>query len=695
MIPIRSLWLASIAMLVFSWSAHGQGNVWEFAPYRVNVWVSLSPSLQLDQDAEKDLYQQIQKRCEADFGGTWNIRVQSTPDSLYGSVLYRIDELTVNQVLAREMTLVVGKSDAAKAKFLELNPPPPPMKLTAEEEAKRLKMTKEQIKELEDAAARAASLLSVRTFESAVERINAFHVLPLPFAGLKREVGPFEADEKWKKFSDKLQSFSGDLESLKQALEEGEIVAALVPKTELAAVRDVSRSIPARLPWQPEALLRDYDKIYMVAIDLVDGAYRVRTKEMDSLVRRMGDLGTEKVLRPQDLGGSIARLLRSSFTPMVRIEETDNFSATMRVRAAGLITGESHPAQIGLGDVVIPFIRRDDMNGNPTVLQSLPFTFIAATEKIDKTSLYYGAIFAASRGALTAAKNRRTQRLGLKVTTQYPASELHLKFRPPFGMPQNVAPRSVPGAEVYLRTPGSDDLRMVGRTDWRGVLPLTEMAPPKIRYEIPTNSRNPGISEARKIITESVPPPDYPKPEVTDATIAIDESAPKAPPKPPKPPKGEVQINVPLYLYYVKNGDTLLARLPIVTGYYPFDEAKLPDDRRRLETEAFLKGLQNEVLDLVVRRKILESRVNSKLKEGKLSEAQAILEDLKRIKNYERMSEQIESVQRRATDESRGRVGPVLQKKIDEMVDSTRKIMQQWLQDDLLRDLENKVNEAK
>lgn len=691
MSPIRHLICSLLCLTLLPWTVLGQSKVWEFAPYRVNVWVSLSPGLQLDQEAEAHLYQQIQTRCEADFGGTWDIRVQSTPDSLYGSVLYHIDELSINQVLAREMTLVVGKSDAAKAKFLELNPPPPPVKLTPEEEAKRKKMTKEQIKELEDAAARAASLLSVRTFDSAVERINAFHVLPLPLTGLKREVVPFESEPKWKKFSDKLQEFPGNLESLKRALDEGEIVAALVPKAELAAVLDVSRSIPARLPWQPEALLRDFDKIYMVSVDLVDGTYRVRAKEMDSLVRRMGDLASEKVLRPQDLSGSIARLLRSSFTPMVRIEETDNFTATMRVRAAGLITGEAHPAQIGLGDVVIPFIRRDDMNGNPTVLQSMPFTFIAATEKIDKTSLYYGAIFAASRGALTAAKNRRTQRLGLKVSTKYPASELHLKFKPPFGTTQTGVLKSVPGAEVYLRTPGSDDLKIVGRTDWRGVLPLTEKELPKIRYEIPANSRNPGISEARKISFDSVPPPEYPKPPEPNPAESVDGSESKT----KKPAKGEIQINVPLYLYYVKNGDTLLARLPIVTGYYPFDEAKLPDDRRRLETEAFLKGLQNEVLDLVVRRKILESRINTKLKENKVAEAKAILEDLKRIKSYERLSEQIELIQRRVTDESRGRVGPMLQKRIDEMVDSTRKVMQQWLQDDLLRDLENKVNETK
>jgi hypothetical protein len=42
-----------------------------------------------------------------------------------------------------------------------------------------------------------------------------------------------------------------------------------------------------------------------------------------------------------------------------------------------------------------------------------------------------------------------------------------------------------------------------------------------------------------------------------------------------------------------------------------------------------------------------------------------------------------------------GKISPALEKKIDTMVDTTRQIMQKWLQDSMLRDLELKVSEAK
>jgi hypothetical protein len=159
--------------------------------------------------AEQEFHRKVQELCEVDFGGTWKIKSQSAPDSLYGSLLYRMDEMSIQQVLAREMTLVVGKSEKAKAKFLELNPPPPPVVLTPAEEAKRKKMSKEQIQELEDAAARAASLNSVRTFDSALERIDSFHVMSLPYSGLIRDLVPYQQTERWKKFSDKVRFVSG------------------------------------------------------------------------------------------------------------------------------------------------------------------------------------------------------------------------------------------------------------------------------------------------------------------------------------------------------------------------------------------------------------------------------------------------------------------------------------------------------
>jgi hypothetical protein len=268
---------------------------------------------------------------------------------------------------------------------------------------------------------------------------------------------------------------------------------------------------------------------------------------------------------------------------------------------------------------------------------------------------------------------------------------------------------------------------MLGRTDWRGNIPLNATTLPTIKYEIPTASRNRAIADARKVVRDPVLPPEYPEPPPEPQATAplpvptTDEknedgksfAEPKSTPKkseeealvkmaapaaealPPKPIKGEVQINYPLYLYYVKNGDTLLARLPIVTGMSQVEEAKLPDDRKRLETEAFLKGLQNEVLDLVVRRKILESRINKQLADKKVAEAEKYLDQFKRIKSYEKLSEQIESIQRRAMLNDAGKISPALEKKIDTMVDTTRQIMQKWLQDSMLRDLELKVSEAK
>ncbi|MCU0712677.1 MAG: hypothetical protein MUC43_11500 [Pirellula sp.] len=667
---------------------------WENDPYRVNVWMSVSSSVGWDEMAEEAAHREVLQRIDASFGGVFNSRVQSSPDSLYGSILYRIDELSVEQVIAREMTLVVGKSDEAKAKFLELNPPPPPRELTEEEKLAREKMSKQQIQEIEDAAARAASLNSVRTFESALERIGDFHVLALPYAGIQRDIAPFLQTPTWQKFKDKLRSHAGNIEQLKTDLDKGNIIAALVNKSEYELIKGVCRKIPARLPWQPEALLRDFDKIYLTSIDRSGEFYRVRVKELDSVVRRIGPMRTLLVARRQDIATAVEHLVRSLFNPIVRIEETDNSTAVLRVRAASLITSDQHPAFIGLGDVLIPHIRRDDSSGNPTLVQTLPFTYIVATEKVDATSLFYGAIFTARRGALTAAKNRRTIRVGVKVPPASGTSDIRLTFRQSFYSNVKQPNVGVTGAEIYLRTPGHDDLVMLGRTDWRGVSTLGETKLPTIKYDIPSKSTNPSIAQAREMVLEPVPPPAYPappEPEQPEATAAGDS----APAKVEKPPKGEIQANLPLYLYYVKNGDTLLARLPIITGHVPVEEAQLPDDRKRLEAEAFLKGVQNEVLDIVVQRKILEARVKTRIEKKDLVEAEKNLEDLKRLKSYEKLFSEVEAIQRRALATETGQPNPSLVTKVENLVKSTRDMIQMWLQTTTVNDLEKKLEEAR
>ena len=150
-----------------------------------------------------------------------------------------------------------------------------------------------------------------------------------------------------------------------------------------------------------------------------------------------------------------------------------------------------------------------------------------------------------------------------------------------------------------------------------------------------------------------------------------------------------------MYLYYVKNGETLLARLPIVNGVRALESADMPDDRRRLETEAFLKGLQGEILDLVIRRKVLESRIKQEIRKKDLVKAEKLLDELKRVKSFEKMSEQVEAIQRRALSQEQGSLLVGVSKRIDGMLDTTRILMQKYLQDSLVRTLENELSGAK
>ncbi len=705
--------LASVVFLCLELSARAQ-DVWEYSPYRVKVWVSVSPTLSLSDESEREIHRQIAEYAELNFGPTWAIQVESTPDALFGSVLYRLDELTADQLLARELILVVGKSDEAKAAYLIMNPPPPPP--PEDPKAPKKKRTKEEMENMADLEAKAASLQSVRTLEGAIQKIKHIAIHPLQYSGLQRDIVPFLDKKQWADFKEIVKPFQGTNEELQSQLASGKIIGALVQKQDLEKFKKVARTLPTRLPWQPEALLRDNDKIFLASVDKVGESIRIQVKELDSFVRRMGEIAATDVVCKQDIARAVADLTKVAFSPIVRIEEADFKSAVLRVKASGLLTKEDHPIRVTPGDVLLPIIRRDDPNGNPTVLQTIPFTFIAVTEKIDSVSRLYGAIFTASRGALSTAKNRRTQRVALKVSPSHPETNIKL------GM-QHVPGSSFVGAEIYRRTPGSEDLEMVGRTDWRGVLTIGVSDRPTIQYDPPGESKTQAISNARKLAPEPVAPPEYKLVDdpaaanaantaSTDSLSAVkepskssgdddneDESQKKAEsPKAPEIPKkarGFIQINVPLYLYYVKNGSTLLARLPIVNGMKSIEQADLPDDRRRLETEGLLKGMQSEVLDIVIRRKVLESRIKQEIAKKDLVKAEKLLDELKRVKSFEKMSEQVEGIQRRALSTEKGPLLSGVVKRIDSMLDVTRQLMQKYLQDTLVRTLETEIINSK
>jgi molecular chaperone GrpE (heat shock protein) len=243
---------------------------------------------------------------------------------------------------------------------------------------------------------------------------------------------------------------------------------------------------------------------------------------------------------------------------------------------------------------------------------------------------------------------------------------------------------------------------MVGRSDWRGVIDLQRTELPEIIYDQPTSSGLEIIAKARATTAASLkakagepsdasPPPADPNDEAAKA--AAEQEALRK--RMEKPPTSTIKIKLPLYLYYIKNGETLLARLPIITGYRESEKADLPDDRRRLQAEAFLKGIQGEILDLVVRRKILDARIRKKIDEGKLDEATTLLDELKKVRSYEGLSAQIQNIERRAESTENGFIPAPVKERINKMLGTTSDLMKNYLQEDIVRELEVKLADKK
>lgn len=96
--------------------------------------------------------------------------------------------------------------------------------------------------------------------------------------------------------------------------------------------------------------------------------------------------------------------------------------------------------------------------------------------------------------------------------------------------------------------------------------------------------------------------------------------------------KGTLQIQPsdgPFRLLYVKNGGAVLARLPIVPGLHRQDVANLIGDDDRLHAEAYVRGVENAILDLVAVRELYKARINLRLERGEIDKAEKLLQQLR------------------------------------------------------------------
>jgi hypothetical protein len=141
----------------------------------------------------------------------------------------------------------------------------------------------------------------------------------------------------------------------------------------------------------------------------------------------------------------------------------------------------------------------------------------------------------------------------------------------------------------------------------------------------------------------------------------------------------------------VKNGQQLLARLPVVAGQAPELTARIVDDDARLAAEGYIAALSSRALDLVARREILAARIRGRLKDGQHDEAQKLLDDFRRLETRTDLSRDFDAYRQQLPAGDK-----LTQERINRLFTEAQKfLLSRPLSDELLSQLTREVEQSK
>jgi hypothetical protein len=396
--------------------------------------------------------------------------------------------------------------------------------------------------------------------------------------------------------------------------------------------------------------LPELDKIYAVSLQDRGGVFELQLVEFDTNARVRVLAASRKFRNLAMLSNQIVSCLQEVFSPISRIQYngmTDGKTASIEMRSAGLVpdVNQGSPILLQKGDVLRPVVRTNDRktnapayNGVIEVIWTYMFVNEITThqEKSLNATRSNGSVrgevvstYTMLRNPLAARRNTSQQKYGLLVRPKSNSSLLKITA---IGRDDYT----LQGYNVFAKSPKIDladesdtPTIRIGQTDWRGGIEI-------------------------------------------DQDIFAGQGKTK------------------LVVIYIKNGQRVLARLPIVPGYRPVETAALPNDDYRLQFEAFFVGLQNSVLDYTIQRKVYEIRIKHHVEDNEEKEARELLVELKKVPGIEELGQILATKEAGVQDNPL--IDATIRPQIDRMFKQTRDLIGEFLQGDLLLEMTKLVN---
>ncbi len=140
---------------------------------------------------------------------------------------------------------------------------------------------------------------------------------------------------------------------------------------------------------------------------------------------------------------------------------------------------------------------------------------------------------------------------------------------------------------------------------------------------------------------------------------------------------------------FIKHGGQLLAKLPVVPGAEPEIAVPLPDDDMRLEAEARLASMREELVDVVARRNILMARARHKIEQKDFDAAQELIRAVDQLPGQSQFNLTLSTASRLLRSDD-----PQIQRRIDQLFQATQTVLSQYLDSRPLSDLRAELRTA-
>ena len=326
----------------------------------------------------------------------------------------------------------------------------------------------------------------------------------------------------------------------------------------------------------------------------------------------------------RDIPVTILRLCRDLARPIGIVEQVEDRSVRVRLRAGELTPPDLSFSQLSNGDLLIPLMAYRDKNNVTLRLQPIPWTYVMV-ESVEASTVQ-ATIQSGLRTPLGGKKRGRIDTLLVAIRPQRSSTRLEL-------VTQAKTPLALIGHRIEVRS--------------QPLIPRPTKEDPDI---------DPASTLLRELLTD--------RRGLSTVPLEIGQS---------------------LVWLFVYSGDQQLARVPIVPGLDDRVRLEVPDDSTRLTAEADLQMLQGEVIDAVALRNTAFSTIRAAAKSDDWPVVNQKLKLLQKLPSSGTLLDRLNAVRVLGTAAAKKRKDRVAEVRINRICDDTTTLINAHLSDDKVR----------